>query len=87
MHGKNETESRQMLETKLNTNIQEIYRYERNKISPHDRRLLQTPLTTILHKNLAYKQAWLKSIQVAKDAWESEHGATDPIDRGPANPN
>ena len=86
LHGKNDTETRELLNTKLNKSIQDMYKYDRHTISPYDRRLLQTPLTTILHKNTAYKQAWLKSIQTAKEAWAREQGATDPIDRGPTNP-
>ena len=86
LHGKNETENRHILTTQLNKTIQDTYQYDRNMISPHDRRLLQMPLATILHKNPAYKQAWLKSIQIAKEAWAREQGATDPVDRGPTIP-
>ena len=86
LHGKNDTESKHLLTTKLNQSIKDIYLYDRNTISPHDRRLLQMPLATILHKNTAYKQAWMKSIQIAKEAWAREQGATDPVDRGPITP-
>ena len=79
-------ESSQLLQTRLNHAIQDTYLYDQNNLSPHDRRLLQMPLATILHKNPAYKQAWLKSIQIAKDAWAREQGATDPVDRGPITP-
>ena len=83
LHGKNDTERTQLLTTTLNKQIQDTYLYDRNTISPHDRRLLQMPLAAILHKNTAYKQAWMKSIQIAKEAWAREQGVTDPVDRGP----
>ena len=86
VHGKNDEENQQIREQQINEKIQDIYRYDRNNIAPQDQKLLQTPLILLLHKTLAYKNAWMKSITIAKTTWETEQGADNPIDRGPPPP-
>ena len=83
MHGATDDENNKLKETRVNEQITKTYRYDRNDIAPQDQRLFHTPLTTILHKSLALKNAWLKSINTAKSAWAKEQGAENPIDRGP----
>ena len=82
-HGATEDENNKIRDEKTNQKINDIYRYKQHKVSIQDLRLFHTPLATILHKSHAYKQAWLKSINVAITAWAKEQGNDNPHDPGP----